>query len=67
LTLSASCSWLGTWRWSLEAKLLERSYRRVYTQVQPYLIGDISTVDGHECFSGLDDTGHDRGPVDVVL
>jgi hypothetical protein len=59
--------WLGTWHWSLEAKLLERSYQRVYTQVQPYLIGNISTVDGHECFLGLDDTGHDQGPLDVVF
>jgi hypothetical protein len=32
-----------------------------------YLIGDISTVDGHECFSRLDDIGYDRGPVDVVF
>jgi hypothetical protein len=45
--------WLGNWRWCLEANLLEHSYRRIYTQVQSYLIGDISTVDGHECFSGL--------------
>jgi hypothetical protein len=52
--------WLGNWRWRLEANLLEHSYRRIYTQVQPYLIGDISTVDGHECFSRLDDIGYDR-------
>jgi hypothetical protein len=45
--------WLGNWRWRLEAKLLEQSYHRIYTQVQSYLIGDISTVDGHECFFNI--------------
>jgi hypothetical protein len=59
--------WLGTWRWRLEANLLEQSYRRISTQIQPYLIGDISTVDGHDYFLGLDDTGHDRGPLDIVF
>jgi hypothetical protein len=59
--------WLGNWRWRLEANLLEQSYHRIYTQVQSYLIGDISTVDGHECFSRFDDLGYDRGPVDVVF
>jgi hypothetical protein len=51
----------------LEAKLLEQSYRRVYTHVQPYFIGDISTIDGHKWFLGLDDIGYDWGPVDVVF
>ena len=55
--------WLGNWRWRLEANLLEQSYRQIYTQVQSYLIGDIFTVDGHECFLGLDDIGYDRGPL----
>ena len=59
--------WLGNWHWRLEDNLLEQSYRRIYTQVQSYLIGDISTVDGHECFSRFDDLGYDRGPVDVVF
>jgi len=59
--------WLETSHWSLEAKLLEQSYQRIYTHVQPYLIGDIYIVDGHECFIGLDDTEHDWGSFDVIF
>jgi hypothetical protein len=57
--------WLGNWHWHLEANLLEQSYRRIYTQVQLYLIGDISTVDGHECFSRFVDLGYDRAELKI--
>jgi hypothetical protein len=53
--------WLGNWHWSLEAKLLEQSYRRVHTQFQPCLRGTISTVDGYKCF-GFDDLRERSGP-----
>jgi hypothetical protein len=42
--------WLGNWRWILEAKLLEQSYRRLHTQFQSCLRGTISTMDDSECF-----------------
>ena len=48
-----SFEWLGTWRWCLEAKLLARSYQRVYSHVLPSLQGAVSTVDGSLCFVDL--------------
>jgi hypothetical protein len=58
---------LGNWCWHLEDNLLEQSYHRIYTQVWSSLIGDISTVDGHDFFSRFDDLGYDQGLVDVVF